>query len=61
MATKVYRLKIRKVPLADDVIYKKPSFPAFGELYLDLLENKQKLKKNPRNQSCAKRPLAKAC
>ena len=45
--SKSYRLKVRRVPLADDVVYRKPNFPPFGELHLDLLENKTKLKKNP--------------
>ncbi len=47
MATKTYRLKVRKIPIPDDIIYKKLHFPAFQELHLDLLENKNKLKKNP--------------
>lgn len=47
MAAKTYRLKVRKIPLPDDVVYKRPAFPAFKELHLDLLENKVKLKKNP--------------
>jgi hypothetical protein len=47
MTAKTFRLKIVKVPLADDIVYKSPRFPAFGELHLDLLENKNKLKKNP--------------
>ena len=47
MATKTYRLKVRKIPLPDDIQYRRPNFPAFNELHLDLLENKMKLKKNP--------------
>lgn len=47
MATKTYRLKVKKIPLPDDIIYRRPNFPQFGELHLDLLENKNKLKKNP--------------
>ncbi len=47
MSTKTYRLKVRKIPLPDDIIYKRPNFPPFQELHLDLLENKTKLKKNP--------------
>jgi hypothetical protein len=47
MATKTFRLKVKKVPLTDDIIYKRPNFPVFKELHLDLLENKVKLKKNP--------------
>lgn len=46
MATKVYRLKVNKIPLSDDIPYRKPNFPPFGDLHLDLLENKLKLKKN---------------
>jgi hypothetical protein len=46
MATKTFRLKVRKIPLHDDITYKKPNFPVFKELHLDLLENKIKLKKN---------------
>jgi len=47
MSTKTYRLKVRKIPLPDDIVYRRPNFPAFQELHLDLLENKSKLKKNP--------------
>ena len=47
MSTKTYRLKVRKIPLPDDIIYKRPNFHAFHELHLDLLENRTKLKKNP--------------
>lgn len=47
MATKVYRLKVRKIPLAEPVPIKAARFPPFNELHLDLLENKIKLKKNP--------------
>lgn len=47
MSSKTYRLKVRKVPLPEDIIYRQPNFPAFQELHLDLLENKDKLKKNP--------------
>lgn len=46
-ATKTYRLKVRKIPLPDDVLYRKPNFPPFNELHMDLLENKNKLRKNP--------------
>ena len=46
MSTKAYRLKVRRIPLPDDIVYRKPNFPAFEELHLDLLENKNKLKKN---------------
>lgn len=47
MASKNYRLKVKRVPLPDEVLYRQPNFPAYGELHLDLLENKNKLKKNP--------------
>lgn len=47
MASKVYRLKIKKVPLQEEIPYKKPNFPPFKDLHLDLLENKLKLRKNP--------------
>lgn len=47
MATKTYRLKVRKIPLSNSIQYKKPNFPSFHELHMDLLENKTKLKKNP--------------
>jgi hypothetical protein len=47
MATKDYRLKVRKIPLPDDIIYRRPNFPPFQELHLDLLENKTKLRKSP--------------
>lgn len=47
MSDKVYRLKVKRIPLDSDVIYKKPNFPQFNELHLGLLENKYKLKKNP--------------
>lgn len=44
--SKTYRLKVRKVPLPSDIVYKKPSFEPFKELQLEFLENKNKLKKN---------------
>lgn len=47
MASKTFRLKVKKIPLTEDIVYKKPNFQTFGELHLDLLENKNKLKKNP--------------
>ncbi len=47
MSTKTYRLKVKKIPLLDEIEYKRPNFPQFRELHLDLLENKTKLKKNP--------------
>nr|QBK88284.1 MAG: uncharacterized protein LCMAC202_06460 [Marseillevirus LCMAC202] len=47
MSTKIYRLKVRKIPLPEDIVYKRPNFSSFQELHLDLLENKSKLKKNP--------------
>lgn len=65
MSTKTYRLKVRKIPLPDDIVYQRPNFPAFQELHIDLLENKTKLKKNPpkpifvRNDPPEKEPFAK--
>ena len=47
MSTKTYRLKVKKIPLPDDIVYRRSNFPAFQELHIDLLENKTKLKKNP--------------
>jgi hypothetical protein len=44
--SKAFRLKVKKVPLTGDIIYRSPNFPPFNELHLDLLENKNKLKKN---------------
>lgn len=45
--SKTYRLKVRRIPLSEDVVYKRPNFHPFKELHMDLLENKVKLKKNP--------------
>jgi len=47
MSSRVYRLKVRKIPLDEDIQYKKPKFPPFKNLHLDLLENSLKLRKNP--------------
>lgn len=47
MSTKRSKLVINKIPLDHDIVYRKPNFPPFNELYLDLLENKSKLRKNP--------------
>jgi len=47
MSDKNYRLTVKKIPLPTEIVYKKPNFPYFKELHLDLLENKNKLKKNP--------------
>ena len=44
--SKVFRLKVKRVPLNEDIIYRKPYFSQFNDLHLDLLENKLKLKKN---------------
>jgi len=44
--SKNYKLKVRKIPLDTDISYEHPRFSTFGELHLDLLENKNKLKKN---------------
>lgn len=40
----VYKLKVVKRPLAERPPDVKPSFPKFGDLHLELLENKKKLK-----------------
>lgn len=45
--SKAYRLKIIKVPLEESITYKRPNFPTFDKLYLEYLENPEKLKKNP--------------
>lgn len=45
--SKSYRLKVRKIPLQEEIPLYPARFPPFNELYLDLLENKSKLKKNP--------------
>ena len=58
MASKTFRLKVKKIPLTEDIIYKKPNFPAFQELHLDLLENKNKLKKNPPKPIYVRPPTA---
>lgn len=44
--SRTYRLKVRKIPLPNDIVYRKPSFEPFKELQLEFLENKDKLKKN---------------
>lgn len=42
-----YRLKVRRVPLTESVpIVSKPRFPPMDELYLDLIENKDKVRRN---------------
>jgi hypothetical protein len=41
-----YRLKVIKVPLNKDIPLYEPKFPPLDNLYLDLIENKEKLKKN---------------
>jgi len=45
--SKSYRLKVRKIPLREEIPLYPAKFPPFNELYLDLIENKTKLKKNP--------------
>jgi len=45
--SKNYRLKVRKIPLKNNIPIYEPNFPPLDSLYLDLLENKTKLKKNP--------------
>jgi len=47
MSGKVFRLKVKRIPLNDDITYKRPNFPQFNDLHMDLLENKTKLKKSP--------------
>lgn len=44
---KTFKLIVKKVPLDQEIQYKQPRFPPFGDLHLDLLENPVKLKKNP--------------
>ena len=41
-----YRLKVIKVPLNKEIPLYEPKFSALDNLYLDLIENKEKLKKN---------------
>jgi len=45
--SKNYRLKVRKIPLKNSIPIYEPNFPPLESLYLDLLENKTRLKKNP--------------
>jgi len=45
--SKIYRLKVKKIPLEEEIPIQKIKFKPIPELYLDLLENKTKLKKNP--------------
>lgn len=45
--SKTYKLKIKRIPLNEDVPSLPLKFKPFQDLYLDLLENKEKLKKNP--------------
>lgn len=45
--SKIYRLKVKKIPLEEEIPLQKIKFKPITELYLDLLENKTKLKKNP--------------
>lgn len=44
--SKSYRLKIKRIPLNEEITTFSAKFKPFQELYLDLLENKEKLKKN---------------
>jgi len=57
--SKVYRLNVRKIPLDEDIPYKKCNFPPFKDLHLDLLENKLKLRKNPPKPIFVRRELPK--
>ncbi len=45
--SKAYKLKIKKIPLGEEIPSHSIKFKPFQDLYLDLLENKEKLKKNP--------------
>lgn len=45
--SKIYRLKVKKIPLEEEIPIQKIKFKPIPELYLDLIENKTKLKKNP--------------
>ena len=45
--SKIYRLKVKKIPLDEEIPLQKIKFKPIPELYLDLIENKTKLKKNP--------------
>jgi len=44
--SRAYRLKVNKIPLNETIPLKKPSFSPLGELYLDLIETTEKIKKN---------------
>src|SRR3989304_1752044 len=44
--SKGYRLKVKKIPLNSVLQVYEPNFPPLENLYLDMLENKEKLKKN---------------
>ena len=44
--SRVYRLKVNKIKLDEDIPIKRAQFPPMGELYLDLIETKQKVKKD---------------
>jgi hypothetical protein len=45
--SKEYKLIVEKIPLNQEIPILPAKFKPFDELYLDLIENKQKLKKNP--------------
>lgn len=44
--SKGYRLKVKKIPLKSPIPIFQPNFPPLENLHLDMLENKEKLKKN---------------
>lgn len=47
MTDKQYRLKVRRIPMTETVnLVAKPNFPPTDELYLDLIENKDKVRRN---------------
>jgi hypothetical protein len=41
-----YRLRVKKIPLGSSIPLYEPKFPPLDNMYLDLIENKDKLKKN---------------
>lgn len=41
-----YRLKVKKIPLGYDIPLFEPKFPPLDNLRLDMIENKEKIKKN---------------
>lgn len=55
-----YRLKVRKIPLTRDIPIYEIKFPPLDNLHLDLVENKEKLKKNPPKPVFYRAPEAEA-